>query len=102
MKHDIPTKIKNHVRRHGGRVDGVYKRLDHLENISLGVRFLYLLSSRSEPPIGDSRDNNVRLLLPWGLNASICKTECDDLDCGSFGCFSKFVPFVFLGLYTID
>lgn len=37
--------------------------LDHLENISAGVLFLYLLSSLSDPPIGDCRGNTVLLLL---------------------------------------
>lgn len=37
--------------------------LDHRVKISEGVRFLYLLSSRSDPPIGDARGNKGRLLL---------------------------------------
>lgn len=36
--------------------------LDHLEKISAGVRLLYLSSSLSEAPIGDSRANNGRRL----------------------------------------
>lgn len=36
--------------------------LDHLENISADVLFLYLLSSLSEPPIGDWRGKTVRRL----------------------------------------
>lgn len=37
--------------------------LDQRVKISEGVRFLYLLSSRSDPPIGDDRGNKGRLLL---------------------------------------
>ena len=51
---NIPDNTKNQVRRHMGREAGAYRRLDHLEKISWGVRRLYLFSSRSDAPIGDS------------------------------------------------
>lgn len=87
----IPDKIKNHVRRHGGLDDGAQRRLkthldkqqkkiklntpqqylDHLENISAGVRRLYLSSSLSDAPIGDSRANNGRRLFAIYLRIKV-------------------------------
>lgn len=54
--------------------------LDHRLKISAGVRRLYLLSSRSDPPIGDSLFSSGRRLFVAGkyvgADGSILNTEC--------------------------
>uniref|UniRef100_A0A8W7PCT1 Uncharacterized protein n=1 Tax=Anopheles coluzzii TaxID=1518534 RepID=A0A8W7PCT1_ANOCL len=54
-----PVPTRNQVLRQTGRADGAYSRRDQREKISFGVRRLYLLSSRSDPPIGGSRASSV-------------------------------------------
>lgn len=66
----MPERTRNQVRRHGGLDDGLYSRLDHLDSSSIGVFLLYLLSSRSEPPIGGSLASNGRRLLAEGCTDS--------------------------------
>lgn len=71
--------------------------LDHRLKISAGVRRLYLLSSRSDPPIGDSRFNSGRRLFVAGkyvgTDGSILNTECCCFgaslftECDAFGLF---------------
>lgn len=62
----------NDLFRNGDRAAGELNCLDHLENISWGVRRLYLLSSLSTLfPMGDSRNSGLDSMFTteWGLSA---------------------------------